>query len=59
MTSGEQPTTHTFPICRETSAAWLDAPPNAVRMPTAAAMPRRSSGEVSRRTRTTFAFGSF
>src|SRR5262249_25873386 len=53
MSSAPQPTTQTFPICRPTSAAWLVMPPRAVRMPSAAAMPRMSSGDVSMRTRIT------
>ena len=39
---------------RATTAAWEVMPPRTVRMPWEAAMPSMSSGEVSRRTRTTF-----
>ncbi len=39
---------------RATTAAWEVMPPRAVRMPSAAFMPRMSSGEVSIRTRMTF-----
>ena len=48
------PQTQTLPICRATSAACELTPPRAVRMPSAAIMPRRSSGEVSLRTSKTF-----
>ena len=48
------PQTQTLPIWRATSAACEETPPLAVRMPSAAIMPRRSSGEVSLRTRRTF-----
>ena len=41
----------TLPICRATSAAWLVMPPNAVRKPSDAFMPRMSSGLVSWRHR--------
>ena len=44
----------TLPICRATSAACELTPPFAVRMPSAAIMPRRSSGDVSLRTSSTF-----
>ena len=53
MTSSWQPATHGLPIWRATTAAWLVAPPRAVRIPWATAMPWKSSGEVSIRTRTT------
>ena len=43
----------TLPIWRATSAACEVIPPNAVRKPSAAAMPRMSSGEVSWRARST------
>ena len=39
---------------RATTAAWLVLPPRAVSTPSAAIMPCRSSGLVSRRTRMTF-----
>ena len=42
------------PMPRATTAAWLVMPPRTVRMPWAYCMPSMSSGEVSRRTRTTF-----
>ena len=54
MTRLLAPQTHTLPICRATSAACDETPPRAVRMPSAAIMPRRSSGLVSTRTSTTF-----
>ena len=38
---------------RATTAAWLTSPPRDVRMPSAAIMPCRSSGDVSGRTRIT------
>ena len=38
---------------RATTAAWEVLPPRAVKMPVAAIMPSRSSGLVSRRTKTT------
>ena len=43
-----------FPIPRATTAAWDVFPPRLVRIPSAATMPTRSSGLVSRRTRITF-----
>ena len=42
-----------LPIPRATTAAWLTSPPRDVRMPSAAIMPCRSSGDVSGRTRIT------
>src|SRR5206468_1195562 len=48
------PHTHTLPICRATSAACEETPPREVRIPSAAIMPRRSSGDVSIRASTTF-----
>ncbi len=54
MTISEQPATQQEPIPRATTAAWEVIPPRAVRMPCADFMPSMSSGEVSRRTRTTF-----
>src|SRR6266404_6341756 len=48
------PHTHTLPICRATSAACEETPPREVRMPSAAIMPRKSSGDVSMRASTTF-----
>ena len=53
MTSSAQPATHGLPIWRATTAACEVAPPRAVRMPCATAMPWKSSGEVSTRTSTT------
>src|SRR6478672_11827612 len=53
MTSSAQPATHGLPIWRATTAACDVAPPRAVRMPWATAMPWKSSGEVSTRTSTT------
>jgi hypothetical protein len=50
----EAPQMQTLPIWRATSAACEETPPLAVRMPSAAIMPRRSSGEVSLRTSSTF-----
>ena len=52
--SAPQPATQQVPMPRATTAAWEVMPPRAVRMPCACAMPSISSGEVSRRTRTTF-----
>src|SRR5206468_1202746 len=49
--SASHPATHTLPIWRATTAAWLVMPPLAVRNPTDAFMPWMSSGLVSRRTR--------
>jgi hypothetical protein len=46
-------TTAGLPMARATTAAWLAGPPRAVTTPAAAAMPCRSSGEVSGRTRMT------
>ena len=57
MSNSPAPTMHTLPICRLTRAACDDTPPTAVRMPSAAFMPRRSSGVVSLRTRISAAFG--
>ena len=54
MTSSAQPATQGLPIWRATTAACDVAPPRAVRMPWATAMPWKSSGDVSIRTRTTF-----
>ena len=48
------PQTQTLPICRATSAACDETPPREVRIPSAAIMPRKSSGEVSMRASTTF-----
>ena len=48
------PLTQHLPMPRATTAAWDVMPPRIVRMPWATAIPRRSSGEVSIRTRTTF-----
>ncbi len=53
MVSSWQPATHGLPIWRATTAACDVAPPRAVRMPCATAIPWKSSGEVSIRTRTT------
>ncbi len=46
------PHTQTLPIPRATTAAWLVLPPRLVSTASAAIMPGRSSGVVSRRTRT-------
>ena len=54
MTMSPQPETQHLPMPRATTAAWEVMPPRTVRMPWAAFMPVMSSGEVSRRTRTTF-----
>ena len=54
-----QPETQHSPMPRATTAAWLVMPPRTVRMPSAAFMPSMSSGEVSRRTSTTFSPRSF
>jgi hypothetical protein len=43
--SAARPTTHTLPICRPTSAAWLVIPPRG-RIPAEACIPRMSSGDV-------------
>ena len=53
MMSSWQPATHGLPIWRATTAACEVAPPRAVRMPWATAIPWKSSGEVSIRTSTT------
>ena len=42
-----------LPMPRATTAAWLTRPPRDVRMPSAAIIPWRSSGDVSGRTRMT------
>ena len=47
------PDTQHLPMPRATTAACEVMPPRAVRMPLATLMPRRSSGEVSWRTRIT------
>ena len=52
--SSSAPQTQVLPMPRATTAAWLVFPPRLVRMPSAAIMPFRSSGLVSRRTRITF-----
>ena len=52
--SSSAPHTQVLPIPRATTAAWLVLPPRLVRMPSAAIIPFRSSGLVSRRTRMTF-----
>ena len=44
----------TFPIWRATSAACELTPPRDVKMPSAAIIPRKSSGEVSSRQRIAF-----
>ena len=54
MISAAQPATHGLPIWRATTAACDVAPPRAVSTPCAAAMPWKSSGDVSMRTRMTF-----
>ncbi len=50
--SASAPHTHTLPMPRATTAAWLVLPPRLVSTASAAIMPGRSSGVVSRRTRT-------
>ena len=47
------PQTQVLPIPLATTAAWDVLPPRAVKIPFAAIMPSRSSGFVSRRTKTT------
>ena len=54
MTISPHPDTQHLPIPRATTAAWDVIPPRTVRMPWAAFMPSISSGDVSRRTSTTF-----
>ena len=53
MSSSLAPHTAGVPMPRATTAAWLTSPPRDVRMPSAAIMPWRSSGDVSGRTRIT------
>ena len=48
------PATQHLPIPRATTAAWDVIPPLAVRIPSAATIPARSSGEVSSLTSITF-----
>mmetsp|Transcript_6562 Transcript_6562/g.23134 ORF Transcript_6562/g.23134 Transcript_6562/m.23134 type:complete len:360 (-) Transcript_6562:999-2078(-) len=48
------PQMHVLPQPRATTAAWDVMPPRSVRMPSAAAMPPTSSGDVSTRTRIAF-----
>ncbi len=52
--SSSAPQTQVLPMPRATTAAWEVLPPREVRIPSAAIMPSRSSGLVSRRTRMTF-----
>ena len=52
--ASEQPATQHLPIPLATTAACEVIPPLSVRMPSAATMPARSSGEVSALTRRTF-----
>ena len=59
MLISPQPDTQQVPIPRATTAAWLVMPPRTVKMPCAAFMPVISSGDVSRRTNTTFSPLSF
>ena len=54
MMSSPAPDTQHLPMPRATTAACEVMPPRAVRIPSAAFMPLRSSGEVSMRTRMTF-----
>ena len=49
----DAPHTAGVPMPRATTAAWLTSPPREVRMPCAAIIPCRSSGDVSGRTSTT------
>ena len=51
--SSSAPQTQVLPMPRATTAAWEVLPPRAVSTPSAATMPGRSSGLVSRRTRMT------
>ncbi len=52
--SSSAPHTQVLPMPRATTAACEVLPPRLVRMPSAAIMPLRSSGLVSRRIRMTF-----
>lgn len=54
MVRDSVPQTHTRPMPCATTAVWLVLPPRPVSTARAAIMPGRSSGLVSRRTRTTF-----
>ena len=54
MLISPQPDTQHLPIPLATTAAWLVIPPLTVSIPCAAFIPVISSGEVSRRTKTTF-----
>ena len=54
MLIAEHPDTQQVPMPLATTAAWLVMPPRTVRIPCAAFMPSISSGDVSRRTSTTF-----
>ena len=53
MLSAPAPLTQHLPMPRATTAAWLVMPPRAVKIPSAALMPAKSSGLVSIRTITT------
>ena len=54
MLMSPQPDTQHVPIPRATTAAWLVIPPRTVKIPWEDFIPVISSGDVSRRTRTTF-----
>ena len=54
ITMSPHPDTQHSPIPRATTAAWDVIPPRTVRIPCALFIPVISSGDVSRRTRTTF-----
>ena len=54
ITMSPQPATQQAPMPRATTAAWEVMPPRTVKIPWEAFIPVISSGEVSRRTRTTF-----
>ena len=53
MSNASAPHTQVRPMPRATTAAWLVLPPRLVSTPAAAIIPPRSSGVVSRRTRST------
>ena len=59
MLISPQPDTQHVPIPRATTAAWLVIPPRTVRIPWEAFIPVISSGDVSRRTNTTFSPRAF
>lgn len=59
MRTASAPQIAGVPMPRATTAAWLTRPPRDVRIPSAAIIPWRSSGEVSGRTRITFSPASW